>query len=82
MPMPLNVAADYGNVENIEGSKQGGGTIALVIMGHCSTADTLQGQTMLSAIKRRNLALLVNREHDGMSGRRHEEPDNVVELFG
>lgn len=34
MPATLHVAADHRAVENIEGSKQGGGPVALVIMGH------------------------------------------------
>ncbi len=41
MPMTLHVAADDGAIENIEGGKQGGGAMALVIMGHGATTTLL-----------------------------------------
>src|SRR5437763_8608423 len=53
---------------------------ALVIMGHGAGAALLQGQAGLGAVKRLDLALLVDRQHHGMSRRVDVEPDNVTEL--
>ena len=66
MPMPLHAAADDLAFEHVEGGKQGGGAVALVVVGHGAGAALLHGQAGLGAIERLDLALLVDREHDGM----------------
>jgi hypothetical protein len=42
--------------------------MALVIVGHGAGADLLHRQPRLGAIQRLNLALLIDRQHDGWSG--------------
>ncbi len=52
----------------------------LVVVGHGSGAALLQGQARLGAIKRLDLALLVDREHDRVRRRIDIKPDHVAEL--
>jgi len=64
--MALHGAPDHPSVEHAEGGEQGGGDMPIVIVGHGLTASLLDRQTRLGAIERLDLALLVEREHDGV----------------
>ncbi len=68
MPMLLHAAPGDLAFEYIEGGKQGGGAVALIVVGHGSGAPLLEGQPRLGAVERLDLALLTDREHDGMLG--------------
>src|SRR6516164_8258311 len=72
MPMALHIAADDGAVENVERGEQ------------CRrpVAPRLHRQSRLSAVEGLDLALLVDREYDGMGGRIDVETDHIPELFG
>ena len=70
MPVTLHVAADHRAVEDVERGEQGGGAIALVVVRHGRLAPALQRQPWLHAIQRLDLALFVDRQHDGMIRRR------------
>ena len=52
----------------------------LVVVGHGAGAALLHGQAGLGAVERLDLALLVDREHDGMRRRVDIEGDHVPEL--
>src|SRR5215475_14041094 len=82
MPMALHVAADNGAVEDIERGEQRGGAVALVVVRHRSGATWLHRQSRLGVIERLDLALLIDREDDGMGGRVDIETDHVPELVG
>ena len=69
VPVAVHVAADDGAVEDVEGSKQCRRTVALVIVGHSPGTALLHRQTRLGAVERLDLALLINREDNGVSGR-------------
>lgn len=56
--------------------------MALVIVRHGPEPPLLERQAGLDAVERLDLALLVNREHDGMRGRVDIKPDHVEELRG
>lgn len=60
MPVALHVSTDHRSVENIEGGKQGGGAMALVIMGRRAGASFLERQARLGPVERLDLALLIN----------------------
>jgi hypothetical protein len=45
MTMALHIASDHGSVDVVEGGKQHCGTVALVVVGHCSSTPLLQGKT-------------------------------------
>lgn len=68
MPVALHDAPDHGAVEDIERSKQRRGSDALVVVGHGGTAAALQRKAGLGAVKRLDLALLVNGQHDAWAG--------------
>ena len=82
VPVALHVAADDGAVENVEGGEQRGRAVALVVMGHGPGAALLHRQAGLGAVERLDLALLIDREDDGMSRRIDIKADDVPELLG
>ena len=57
MPVALHVAADDRAVEDVEGGEQGGGAVALVVVGHGAGAPLLHRQARLGAVERLDLAL-------------------------
>src|SRR5208337_4573660 len=78
VPMALHAAADDAALQHIEGGKQRGGAVPDVVVGHGAATSLLQGQSGLSAIERLDLALLVHRKNDGMSGGIDVEADDVA----
>src|SRR5262245_36034627 len=82
MPMALHIAADDGAVENVERGEQCRRAVALVVVRHRPGAPRLHRQSRLSAVEGLDLALLVDREYDGMGGRIDVETDHIPELFG
>lgn len=68
--MRLHVAADHGPVEYVERGKQRGAAIAFVIMGHGASSPLLERQAGLGSVESLDLALLVKRQDDRVSGRR------------
>ena len=80
MAMALHVAADHRAVENVEGGEQRRRAVALVVVGHRAGAALFQRQPRLGAVERLDLALLVDRQHDGVRGRIDVEPDDVAQL--
>lgn len=55
--------------------------MAFVVVGHRPGAALLHRQTRLGAVGRLDLALLINREDDGVGGRIDIETDDVPELL-
>lgn len=80
MAMALHVAADDSAVENIESREQGGGAVAFVVVRHGAEPALLQGKARLGAVESLDLALLVDRQHDGMRRRIDIEPDHVAQF--
>ncbi len=70
MAMTLHVAANHLAVEDVESRKQGGGAVALVIMGHRAAAPFLDGQARLCPIKCLDLAFFIDGQDNGMGWRR------------
>src|SRR5260370_2536903 len=56
-----HAAADYGAVEDVEGGKQGGGAVTLVVVGHGAAFAGLHGQARPGAVARLHLPILVHR---------------------
>jgi hypothetical protein len=80
VPVALHAAADDLALEHVEGSKQRGRAVALIVMGHCPTTARLQRQARLGAVERLDLRFLVDAEHDGMRRRIDIKPNDVPEL--
>src|SRR5580700_10588160 len=53
-----------------------------VVVRHGATAAFLQRQARLGAVERLDLALFIDREHDGMRRRLDVEPDDLSQLAG
>jgi hypothetical protein len=64
--MAPHIPADHAAVEDVEGGEQRGRAMTLVIMRHSPGAAGLHRQARLGAIKRLDLAFLVDRENHGM----------------
>jgi hypothetical protein len=58
--------ADHFPVEHVQGGEERGRAIPLVVMGHGAAAPLFHRQAWLGAIQRLNLALLIDREHQGL----------------
>ena len=82
MAMALHALADNLALKDIERREQGGDTMALVVMGHGASAPLLHRQPRLGAIKRLNLALLIDRQDHGMVGWIDVEADDLVQFGG
>ena len=80
VPVALHIAADDGPIEDVEGREQRGRAMTLVVVGHRPGAALLHRQAGLSAVERLDLALLIDRENDGMGGRIDIEADDVAQL--
>ena len=67
---------------DVEGGKQGGGTVAFVVVGHgAGPRPFFRGQAGLSAIKGLDLRLLIDREGRWRGrGGIDIEPDHVAQL--
>ena len=81
MAVLLHALADHPTVEHIERREQGGGAVALVVVGHGSGPTLLHGQARLGAVERLDLGLLVHRQHDGVLRRVEIQPDHVLDLL-
>ena len=82
MAMALHALADNLALEDIERREQGGDAMALVVVGHGAGTPLLHRQPRLGAIKGLNLALLIDREDDGVVGRIDIEADDVLQFGG
>src|SRR6516162_48336 len=82
MPVAAHALADDLAVEDVEGGEQGCGAVALVIMGHRAATAALHRQPGLGAVERLDLALLIDRQHQGMLRRIDIEADDILDLGG
>ena len=71
MPVPFHAPPQHGAVQNVKRGEQGGGAVALVIMGHGGAFARLQRQARLGAVQGLDLALLIDGQHHRVAGRRH-----------
>jgi len=69
--------ANDGAARHIECGKQHCGSVTFVIMGYCSGATLLQGQTRLGAVKRLDLGFLVDGKRQRLLWRIDVEADNL-----
>ena len=81
MPMAGHAVSDHLAVEHAQGSKQGGRSMADVIMRHCSTAAFLQGQTGLGSVKGLDLAFLIHTQNQRLVRRIQIQPHDIAQLL-
>lgn len=67
-PVALHVAPDDGAIQHVQSGKEPSGAIAFVVVRHGPQLALLERQAGLGAVECLDLALLINRENNGMSG--------------
>ncbi len=82
MAVALHAAAGDPSLQHVERGEQRGGAVTLVIMGHGASPAALHRQAGLGAVKRLDLAFLVDRENHGVGRRIDVEANDVLELGG
>src|SRR6266550_8788498 len=82
MAMALHALANDLALKDIERCEQGSDAMALVVVGYGASAPLFHRQPRLGAIKGSNLALLVDRQDNGMVGRIDVEADDLVQFGG
>lgn len=82
MAMTLHALAENLALKDIKRREQGGDAMTLIVVGHGACASLLHRQPWLGAVQCLNLALLIDREHDGVVGRIGIQPDGLLELGG
>ena len=74
--------SDHPPIQDVEGGKEGGGPMALVVMSHGPAAPFLHGQAGLGALESLDLALLIHAQDHGFVGRIEVQPHHVGEFLG
>src|SRR5712672_413166 len=82
MAMALHALANDLALKDIERCEQGRDAMALVVVGYGASAPLFHRQPRLGAIKRLNLALLIDRQDNGVVGRVDVEADDLVQFGG
>jgi hypothetical protein len=67
-------------VEHVESREQGRGAVALVVMRHRPAPALLHRQPRLGAVKGLDLALFIDRQHQGLVGRIEVEAHDIRTL--
>ena len=80
MPMTLHVAADHRAFEHVKRGERRR-AVPFVIVGHGAAAPLLGRKAGLGAVQRLNLALFVDRKHDGVPGRIDIRPPTQIWIF-
>ena len=78
--MPRHAVSDDSAIKRDEGSEQRRGAVPYVIVGHSAAPALLQRQAGLCAVKRLNLGLLVDAQHERLVRGIEIQPDNVVKF--
>src|SRR5207237_7253013 len=68
-------------IEHVEGGEQGGGAVALVVMGDAFDVAEPHGKHGLGAFEGLDLALLIDAKHHGLIGWIEIKPDHVAQLL-
>src|SRR5215831_5229569 len=74
MAMQRHAVANHFAVEDVEGSEQSRRPVTSVVMSEGSTSPGLHRQSRLSSLKRLDLTLLVNAQHESLFRRIHIKP--------
>ena len=81
MAVALHIGANHGAIEDAERGEERRGAMPLVVMGHGPAPALLHRQARLGAVKRLNLALFVNRQHQRVVRRIEIKPNDIVHFL-
>ena len=82
VPVFFHAAADNFSVQHVDGSKQSGRAMPLIVVRHRAAAALFQRQARLCAVECLDLAFLVDGKHNGMGRRADVEANNIAQLDG
>ena len=80
VPVALHIAPDNGPVEDIQGGKEGCGSIAFVVVGHGAQTSFFHRQARLGTVKRLDLAFLIDRQDNGVGWRIDIEANDIAQF--
>lgn len=80
MPVALHAATDEFAFQNIEGDKQRGGPVGLIVARHGQATALLDRQTRASAVEDLDLRPLVDRQHDGVGWRVDTKTNDIMQF--
>src|SRR5690349_20844210 len=81
MTMAWVTLTDHTPLDDMESRKQGGRSVAFVVVSEGAAAARFEWQSWLSAIEGLNLALLVHTQHDGILRRRQVYAHDISKLL-
>src|SRR3954470_1079709 len=81
MTVSWHTGPNHRPVQRIECREQSSSPVALVVMGHRATATWHEWQSWLRSVECLNLALLIDREHQGMLGGIQVKTNDIVQLL-
>jgi len=81
VPVARLACRQHRTVEDVEGGKQGGGAVALVVVGDPLDIAQPHGQHGLRALQRLALTLLVHADHHGVVRRAQVQADDIAQFF-
>lgn len=79
--VPRLTVSEHSPCSNIEGRKQGGGSMADIVMRDAFHVTQAHGQHRLGAAQGLDLRLFIDGQHDGMIRRVQVQTDNVAYLL-
>ena len=79
--MLRQTGADHDAGEHVERGEQGGGAVALVVVGHRASSALLHRQRRLGAVQGLDLRLLIHAQHHGLLGRVQVQAHDVDQLL-
>jgi hypothetical protein len=79
--VPWQTGADHLPIEQVEGGEQRGGSVPMVVVGLPSREPRPQRQERRRPVEGLNLALLVDREHQGVIGWIEIEADDIAQFL-
>jgi len=80
--VPGHALADNPPIQDIQGCKQRGGTMPLVVMRHGPAASLFDGQPWLGTLQCLDLTLFIHAQDDGLVGGIEIQSHHVSELLG
>ena len=80
VPMARQAGGDDGALRDIQGGKERGGAMALIIVRHRAAATGLERQAGLGAIQGLDLAFLIHAQDHGMLGRVQIQAHHILQL--
>src|SRR2546426_4059514 len=81
MTMTRHTRSDHGPVQNVEGGKESGGPVSLIVVRHGAATPLLHWQPWLRSFQSLNLTLLIHTQHQCFMRWIQVQAHHIVEFF-